>query len=202
MGKQAIRTLWFLAILLGSSSSLPRAQEWLTAAEIEKLRDEQALVKRTSIYMTAAKLRLDTAQMRLEGKSSVAEDPLEFYSQVELITGCRLALRAAMLNIQDQVSYKKLRGPELSKALKELKKSAESFLPHLQRILKIALEKRDEPLYRITQQCIEYADSAARGAEQALEKYKAEEPKTQKPSLIPPSMDLHHPEQSHRKGAG
>jgi hypothetical protein len=157
------------------------AQEWLTPAELQKLRDEQDVVKRTQLYMAAAKLRLETAEARLAGKSSKAGDPLEFHTQADLVGGCRSALRGAMLNIQDQITYKKLRGPELTKSLKTLKSSAESILPRLREILKTARDRLDEPLYRVTKDCIEFAESAVRGADQGLEKYKSEPAPEKKP---------------------
>jgi hypothetical protein len=177
------------AFALGLFATEVRGQEWLTAAELVKLRDEQEPAKRTGIYMAAAKLRLEAVESRLAGKSSPPGDPLEFHSQAELVSGCRMAVRAAMLNIQDQVSYKKLRGPELSKSLADLKKSTQEFLPRLRAISQTAIERRDEPLYRATQECIDFADSAARGAEQAIEKYKSEAPKSKKtdPATKPPS---------------
>jgi hypothetical protein len=153
-------------------------QEWMTPAEIEKFRDEQDLAKRASMYMSAAKLRIEKAEDRLAGKNAPEGDPLEFNSVADLVLGCRSALHATMISIQDQVTYKKSESTEIVKALKELKGASEDLLPKLEKIQKQAIEKRDEDLYRAVKECAQYADSAARGAKNAIEKMKqAERPK-------------------------
>jgi hypothetical protein len=165
-----------LAMLLARippAAGLP--QEWMTPAEIEKFRDEQDLAKRASMYMSAAKLRIEKAAERLAGKSAPEGDPLEFSSVADLVLGCRSALHATMINIQDQVTYKKSESSEIVKALKELKGTAEDLLPKLEKIQKQAFEKRDESVYRAVKECTQYADSAARGAKNAIEKMKQAE---------------------------
>jgi hypothetical protein len=147
-------------------------QEWMTPAEIVKFRDEQELAKRIGMYMSAAKLRLEKVGERLSGKSSAEGDPLEFHSATDLVLGCRSAIRAAMISIQDQVTYKKAENEEIIAALKELKGTTEDFRPALEKIQKQAIEKRDEPLYNAVKECAQYADSAARGAKSAIEKIK------------------------------
>lgn len=163
-----------VAILLMSqvAARAGQIQEWMTPAEIEKFRDEQDLSKRTGLYMSAAKLRLEKAGERLSGKNSAEGDPLEFHSVTDLILGCRSAIRAAMLGIQDQVTYKKAESEEVIKALKELKSTTEGIMPELERVQKLALEKRDEALYKAVKDCAQYADSAARGSKDAIEKMK------------------------------
>lgn len=174
-GSRTIRVCLCL-LALGPLCRSVAAQDWLTPDELEKLRLYQSLNQRVDFYMKIAETRLEATQSRLRGKSSPEGDPLEFMSQVELISGCRAALRASMMSIQDYVSYKKLRGPELSKSLKKLKKTSESFLPPLKKILAGALQRRDEPLARATHACIQFAESAVRGVKDALEKYKDHPP--------------------------
>jgi hypothetical protein len=170
------------AILVAQfSAQALQIQEWMTPAEIEKFRDEQDLAKRTGLYMNAAKLRLEQAAERLSGKNSAEGDPLEFHSVTDLIWGCRSAIRAAMLGIQDQVTYKKAESVEVIKALKELKSTTEGLLPELERVQKLALEKRDEALYKAVKECAQYADSAARGSKDAIEKMKKEDRAKGKP---------------------
>ena len=175
-GGQPNRRLQTVGLVLFFLPLTMWGQEWLTDGEIEKLRERQELFKRVEFYIEAVELRIQAAEDRMEGKSTKEGDPFEFHSPVDLIKGCQMALRSTMLNIEDQVTYKKAAQAEITKALKKLKKSTESFLPRFKKILDTSLEKRNEPLARITHECIQFSDSAIKGASQVLEKLKNREP--------------------------
>ena len=81
---------WLIAV----PSSL--AKEFLTPDEIFKIQEAQEVEKRIKIYMDAAALRLKTAEERLQGKESVAGDPLEFFTVQEMLDGYNRIIRSVM----------------------------------------------------------------------------------------------------------
>ena len=159
-------------------SSFPKlsAQDWLTPLELEKLRETEGGDKRIAFFMKAVKLRMDAVTERLHGKSTKPGDPLEFFSLTDLVSGCFQALRASMTDIQDQIQYKHLRGPELTNGLKALKTGAKVLQPFFQFMQKTAQEKEEPQLYKVAKEGLEYADSAIRGVDKAMKKYGTSEP--------------------------
>ncbi len=170
----AFLTLAFLLGILTATRTL--AQDWLTPLELEQFRETEGGDKRIAFYLKVIKLRIESASQRLAGKSSKPGDPLEFFSINDMANSCFQALRASMVEIQDQISYRHLRGPELVGGLKALKAAAKSLQPFFQNMQKVAIEKKDETLYKMAKDGLEYCDSALRGVETALKKYGANEP--------------------------
>jgi hypothetical protein len=167
----------FLAAAAGLSfCARIHAQDWLTPLELEKFRETEGGDKRIVFYMKAAKMRMDAAALRLQSKSSKPGDPLEFFSLSDLTGGCFQALRSSMVDIQDQIQYKHVRGPELVTGLKSLSAGAKAMQPFFQNIQKVAVEKQDPALYKTAKEGWEYCDSAIRGIEKAMKKYGAQEP--------------------------
>lgn len=159
--------LW---IVLLFSPALP-AQDWMTPLELQQFRDLESNDKKITFFMKLAQTRMETARLRLEGKSSKPKDPLEFFSLTDLTNSCFQALRAAMMNVQDQVEYRRIRGPELVTGLKALQKGAKSMQPFFKNMEKAGQEKKEETLYKIALEGQEFCESALRGVEKALKKY-------------------------------
>lgn len=165
----------FLFLLSGLYFAEPvYSQDWLTPLELEQYRDIETSDKRIAFYMKVARQRMKTARARLAGEESKPKDPLEFFSVTDLTNGCFQALHTSMYSIQDQIEYRHIQGPELTDGLKELRKGTKEMQPFFQEMQKVALEKKDETLYKITVEGLKYADSALRGIEKALKKYEVQ----------------------------
>jgi hypothetical protein len=156
-----------LALIATSSSG----KEFLTPDEILKLQDAQEIDKRIKIYMDSAALRLKTAEERLHGKESVAGDPLEFFTVEEMLDGYARIMRSVMFNLDEAAERPSTDRGKLNKALKDLKEGAEKAAKNLAIIKKIAEEKKDEPVWKLTNQGLEIAEGARDGAETGLERF-------------------------------
>ncbi len=146
-------------------------RELLTEKEIEQLRLYRELDKRVEIYLKAAELRLDTLKQRLAGQESKEGDPLEFQSTLDLLEGYSRAMRSIMANIDEAVGYKKELGKELVNALEKLKESSEKYHPRLEEVLKEAVKRKDQQLYRQAERAIELTRGAVEGAKIGLERW-------------------------------
>ncbi len=88
---KTVRLVLLLQLGLGSlpaaAQQKPGSKEYLTQDEITKIQDAQEIDQRTKLYMQAAALRLKVAEERLNGKESVPEDPMEFFSVEDMLEG-------------------------------------------------------------------------------------------------------------------
>jgi len=148
-----------------------RAKEFLTPDEIFKIQEAQEVEKRIKIYMDAAALRLKTAEERLQGKESVAGDPLEFFTVQEMLDGYNRIIRSVMFNLDEAAEKPSTDRGKLNKALKNLKDGAEKATKDLDVVKKIAEEKKDEEVWNLTNQGLEITESAREGAETGLARF-------------------------------
>ena len=147
------------------------AKEFLTPDEIFKIQEAQEIDKRIKIYMDAAALRLKTAEERLQGKESVAGDPLEFFTVQEMLDGYYRIIRSVMFNLDEAAERPSTDRGKLNKALKNLKDGTEKATKDLGVIKKMAEEKKDEPVWNITNQGLDITESARQGAETGLARF-------------------------------
>jgi hypothetical protein len=157
-----------LGLIAATSSA---GKEFLTPDEILKLQDAQEIDKRIKIYVDAGALRLKTAEERLQGKESVAGDPLEFFTVQEMLDGYLRIMRSVMFNLDEAAERPSTDRGKLNKALKDLKEGAEKAAKNLTIIKKIAEEKKDEPVWIVTNQGLEIAEGAREGAETGLARF-------------------------------
>ncbi len=149
------------------------AKEYLTPKEIEEIQDAQEIEKRIKIYLEAAALRLKTAEERLNGKESVAGDPLEFFGPEEMLEGYYQILRSVMLNLDDAVQKPRGDRETMGKALKSLKESTEKAEKSLAILKKMAEDKRLEEVWNQVNKAIDITRGAHEGAELGLSRQPA-----------------------------
>lgn len=170
--KPLIRKTCFLlfGMMIAAVVRPEQTKEFLTSAEIDKIRDAQEINLRIKIYLEGASLRLKTAADRLAGKESAPGDPFEFFSIEDMIDGYYRILRAVMLNLDD-ASQKPATDPEkLQAALKNLKSVTEASVKPLEALKKVAEEKRREEMWKLVTQAIEINNGAREGAAAAIKK--------------------------------
>jgi hypothetical protein len=175
--------LVFLTLILAGSLPIARPfpeKEFLTDKEITKIQDAQEIDERIKIYMSAATLRLKTAEERLTGTEPEAGDPLEFFTPEDLLDGYYRIIRSAMYNLDEASEKQKIDRQKLGKALKSLKGTTESAGKELQILKKIAEEKQKEELWKLVNQAIDITNGAHEGAEYGLSKQPAPPEKSRK----------------------
>jgi hypothetical protein len=159
------------AVLVSCVASPVKAapqKEFLTDKEITKIQDAQEIEKRVRIYLEAAALRLKTAEERLNGTESQEGDPLEFFTVEDMLDGYFRIIRAVMLNL-DEASNKPGTDPaKLTKALKDLKNTAENSTKQLEALKKTAEDKRLEKVWNLVSQAIDISNGAREGATMSL----------------------------------
>ena len=171
MKKNLLAVILLTLSPLGSSwVRVSSGKEFLTPKEIEKIQDAQEIEDRVKVYMEAARLRLETAQERLEGKESEPGDPLEFYTPDEMVDGYYRIIRSVMFNIDEAYQKHNADQDRFVKALKNLKGTTEWAGRVLASLKKTAEEKRNEALWNAVNQAIDITSGAHEGAELGLSK--------------------------------
>jgi hypothetical protein len=172
-----------LALILAGSVRITGAspeKEFLTPKEIEKIQDAQEIDERLKVYLTAATLRLKTAEERLTGTEPEPGDPLEFYTPEDLVNAYYRIIRSVMYNMDEASQRPKADRERFGKALKSLKSSTESAGKELEILKKIAEEKQKEELWNAVNQAIDITNGAREGAEYGLSKQPAPPEKNKK----------------------
>ena len=162
-----IMALGFWLIAVAASGG----KEFLTPDEILKIQDAQEIDKRIKIYLDAGALRLKSAEERLNGKESVAGDPLEFFTVQEMLDGYFRIMRSVMVNLDEAAERPSTDRGKLNQALKNLKDATEKAAKDLAVIKKIAEEKKDEQVWNLTNQGLEITEGAREGAETGLARF-------------------------------
>lgn len=154
------------------------AKEFLTDKEIEKIQDNQEIDKRTKIYLEAAQLRLKTAEERLNGKESVAGEPLEFFSVEDLIEGYFFIFRSIMLNLDGAVQNPGTDRDKLEKALKALKEDTGKRAKDLEILKTMAEDRKMEELWNLISRAIDVTTGAREGSELGLSQFSSSKKKS------------------------
>jgi hypothetical protein len=144
-------------------------KDLLTENEILKIQDNREIVNRTKLYMDFAAARLKAAEERLIGKETQAGDPFEYFTPEDMLDNyCRI-VKNLMSHLDD--AYKKpAQDQNLHRALKSLKKDAESARSQLEVLKKIAEDQKKERLWNLVNKAIEITNDAHSGAEFGLSK--------------------------------
>jgi hypothetical protein len=173
----AFPLILLLVVLNGAAAS---GKEFLTSKEIEGIQDTHEIEARVKIYLTAASLRLRSAEDRLVGKEIVPGDPLEFFTPEDMLDGYYRILKSVMMNLDDAAQNPQTDRGAIGKALKNLKSSTEKAVEQLQILKKIAEEKRKEEFWNLVNKAIEITEGAHDGAEYGLSKHPAPPEKDRK----------------------
>ena len=175
--------------------SKTRHQEF-TEEELDGLRTYQDLKKRVEIFLKIAESRLNEIHLRMTGqryKSAASPDkdakaqkkkkkkkkkkdaqkakakqpnPLEFYTYADLVYGYQRAIDGITINVDDK--YKRTPEKELRKALKKLNGKIQEFIPRLAPVKQLAIDKKDEDLYRQVERAERISDIALKGSQMFL----------------------------------
>ena len=155
-----------------------------TDKEYSKIQLAQKIVRRVEVFLEIAERRLEEIDLRMNpGKSKKAketkkdkkrkekekkeqedtEDSLEFYAYWDMVRAYHRAIDGIMINIDEKAIHKLARPKEIRKALKKLCKQLPEFIPQLEPIRKVALEKEDEDLLAEIKQAQETSSMAEKG---------------------------------------
>ncbi len=174
-----------------------RHQEF-TEEELVELRNYQGLKRRVDIFLKIAESRLNEIHLRMTGQeyqpvASSPEDekasrkkkkkkkkkkkdtqqsgveqpnPLEFFTYADLVYGYQRAIDGITVNVDDK--YKRTPDKELRKALKKLNGKVQEYIPRLAPIKQLAIEKKDEDLYRQVEHAERISEIALKGSQMFL----------------------------------
>lgn len=128
---------------LPTAASAQKRRDSLTEAEIELVRDAQAIDARTAIFIRAVERRFlvlnnQTAPQDKKSKNDDGkwgEPPAG--TRLELLTDIKKILASAIDNIDDAAAHDKMDDKLFPKAVRKLAEASNKFLPEL----KIALDK-------------------------------------------------------------
>jgi len=146
--------------------------------DIDKFTDEefsmiqlaQKVVKRVEAFLVIAESRLVEIERRLEGKEWEEEEPnpLEFYTYEDLLHAYTRAIEGIMSNIDDKATSGIEPEEEIRKALKKLNKKIGKFIPRLDPLKQIVIDRQDERLGEKLLAAMKASDLAQKGAEYGL----------------------------------
>ena len=154
-----------------------------TDKEYSKIQLAQKIVRRVEVFLEIAARRLEEIDLRLNsGKSKKAketnkkkdkkrkkkeqeevEDSLEFYTYWDMLRAYDRAIEGIMINIDEKETHKLAKPSEIRKALKKFCKKLPEFIPQLEPLRKVALEKQDEDLLAEIKQARETSSLAEKG---------------------------------------
>ncbi len=141
-----------------------------TDEEYEKVQDAQELVKRVEVFLEIAEARLDEIERRLQRREWEKKDPnpLEFYTEAQMVHAYQRAIDGIMVNIDEKHSYKLASKKDVRKSLKKLNKKILEFLPRLEPLEKIAIDRQDQQLYRVVRLALKSSEIARKGSQLGL----------------------------------
>lgn len=174
----------------------PRYQEF-TEEELADLRMYQDLKKRVEIFLEIAERRLDEIHLRMTGKEyepppaeqaadegqkkkgkkhkkkkqsekadSEQPNPLEFFTYTDLVYGYERAVDGITVNVDDK--YKRTPEKDLRKALQKVNEKVQGFIPRLAAVKELAVQQKDEELYRQVERAERISEIALKGSQMFL----------------------------------
>ncbi len=166
-----------------------------TDREYVKIQFAQEIVRRVGVFLEIAARRLEEIDLRMNPDKSKnvkeadkkkdkkrkkekhqeqeeVEDSLEFYTYWDMLRAYDRAIEGIMINIDEKAIHKLARPREIRKAMKKLCNKLPEFIPQLEPIQKLALEKQDEDLLAEIKQAQETSSLAQKGCLVGLGKKK------------------------------
>ncbi len=149
-----------------------------TDKEYVKIQERQDLKGRADVFLDIAKSRLDEIERRSQHKPRVSEDdkgekgkqekkeenPLEFFTYTDMVHAYDRALNSLMINIDEQMSRKIVKEKDLKKVLEKLNKEVTEFMPRLEAVKQLAIDRKDEQLYREVEKAQKTSALARKGS--------------------------------------
>ena len=142
-----------------------------TEEEFTQIQLAQKLVKRVEAFLQIAENRLVEIERRLEGKAWDEEEPnpLELFTYEDLLFAYTRAIEGIMINIDEKASSGMEPEEEIRKALKKLDKAIKEFIPRLDPLKQLVIDRRDERLGEKLMEAMKASDLAKKGAELGLD---------------------------------
>jgi hypothetical protein len=113
---------------------------------------------------------LDEIERRVEGREWKEDDPnpLEFFTYIDLLHAYTRAIEGVMINIDDKATSGMVEEGDIRKSLKKLSKKIEKFIPRLDALKNLVIERRDEELGEKLLAAMDSSDTARKGAQYGL----------------------------------
>jgi hypothetical protein len=156
--------------LRGLALAAPRARmqskDRFTEEEFGKLQLHQELEKRVEVFLEISEARLKEIQRRMKGEEweEKEENPLEFHTYWDMVHAYRQAIDGIMVNIDEKAIYKTAPEKDIRKSLEKLNEKIQEFIPHLEPIKQLAIDRKDEALYLELEEAQEISDIAQKGS--------------------------------------
>lgn len=143
-----------------------QSRDRFTDEEYGKLQLHQELKKRVEVFLDIAEDRLKEIQRRMKGGEweKEEENPLEFYTYWDMVHAYRQAIDGVMINIDEKAIHKTASEDEIRESLEKLNKKIQEFIPQLEPIKQLAIERKDEALYRELEKAQETSVIAQKGS--------------------------------------
>ena len=156
--------------LRGLALAAPRARmqskDRFTEEEFGKLQLHQELEKRVEVFLEISEARLKEIQRRMKGGEweEEEENPLEFHTYWDMVHAYRQAIDGIMINIDEKAIRKTAPEKDIKKSLEKLNKKIQEFIPQLEPIKQLAIDRKDEALYVELEEAQEISDIAQKGS--------------------------------------
>ncbi len=144
-----------------------QSRDRFTEEEYGKLQLHQELEKRVEVFLEIAEARLEEIQRRMKGgewEDEEEENPLEFYTYWDMVHAYRRAIDGILINIDEKAIYKTASEEDIRKSLEKLNKKIQEFIPRLEPIQQLAIDRKDEALYREWEEAQEISVIAQKGS--------------------------------------
>ena len=152
---------------LASPPARLQSRDRFTEEEFEKLQLHQELEKRVEVFLDIAEARLEEIQRRMKGgewEEEEEENPLEFYTYWDMVHAYRRAIDGILINIDEKAIYQTASEKDIRKSLEKLNKQIQVFIPQLEPIKQLAIDRKDEALYRELEEAQEISVVAQKGS--------------------------------------
>ncbi len=143
-----------------------QSRDRFTDEEYGKLQLHQELEKRVEVFLEIAEARLEEIQKRMKGGEWEAEEenPLEFHTYWDMVHAYRRAIDGIMINIDEKAIHKTASEKDIRKSLEKLNKKIQEFIPQLEPLKQLAIDQKDEALYRELEEAQEISVVAQKGS--------------------------------------
>ena len=170
-GEEGKGDLASLSLYPGGPSLAPpparlQSRDRFTEEEFEKLQLHQELEKRVEVFLEIAEARLEEIHRRMKGGEweEEEENPLEFHTYWDMVHAYRRAIDGILVNIDEKAIYKTASEKDIRKSLEKLNKQIQVFIPQLEPLKQLAIDRKDEALYREVEEAQEISVVAQKGS--------------------------------------
>lgn len=137
-----------------------------TLEEFEKVQDARKITDRVKVLMEIASDRLEEIERRRQEQEWTQKDPnpLEYFTYPDLLHAYSRALNSAMVNIDEQATRSMATEKDIRKALEELNRKVQQFLPQLNGLEEFVREREVGELTRKYRDAVKATETAFQGS--------------------------------------